>query len=562
MTADIPPGDMSVADLRRLRNAALAQDSSHGLGSMMARLAGVPEDWLRRQATEQLGLLLSEELSDLPARVVIGVIRLADSRRRHALPIRLDDGSVAVLVDDPWDLDLQQWLADRIGGWPRVVWGDRAALRTLIDGVNESTGASGDGPNPILDAGNTPSSYDISLETIEQASSPVVRFVDDVLLEAWRAGASDVHLATLRDGLDVKLRVDGVLVSGPVYKREREPAEVLNRVKVLASLDVSETRIPQDGRFRARLAGRELDFRVSIMPSIFGEDAVVRLLDKAQLRGADSRIELPRLGFPDDIRTQIRALAREPHGLFLVTGPTGSGKTTTLYAALSEVHSGEQKIITIEDPVEYELPGVLQIPVNERKGLTFAVGLRSILRHDPDTILVGEIRDRETAEIAVQAALTGHLVFTSVHANSAYDVVSRFMHMGVDLYSFMSSLNGILAQRLLRLNCSDCSAPMTDASVTRLLEEAGFPATGQKLLRATGCENCRYTGYKGRIAVAEVLPVDERMRELVIQRKPMSQLREHARAAGIQPLRHRALALVASGRTTVDEVTRMIAAND
>lgn len=562
MSDHSPAEDLSLADLRRLRAAAGERPVPQGLSAAMAQVGGLPEPALRRSAAAKLGVLLAEDLADLSGRAFAGPIRLGEARQRSALPVRLDEDVVGVLVDDPWDLDLQQWLAEVLGSWPRLIWGERPALLALINRLNETPGGEAEDPSTAPATSQSSSSYDISRETIEQAASPVVRFVDDVLLEAWRAGASDVHVETLRDGLDVKLRIDGVLVSGPRYQCERQPEEVLNRIKVIASLDVSETRIPQDGRFRARVAGRELDFRVSIMPSIFGEDAVIRLLDKAQLRGADRRIELPRLGFPEETRDQIRALAKEPHGLLLVTGPTGSGKTTTLYAALSEVHSGEQKIITIEDPVEYELPGVLQIPVNERKGLTFAVGLRSILRHDPDTILVGEIRDRETAEIAVQAALTGHLVFTSVHANSAYDVVSRFMHMGVDLYSFMSALNGIVAQRLLRLTCVQCAVTDDNSSTAALLERAGISRAAQQLVRATGCDSCRHTGYKGRTAVAEVLPVDERMRELVIQRQPMSQLREHAYARGVKPLRQRALALAAEGRTTVDEVLRVIAAND
>jgi general secretion pathway protein E len=549
-----------MADLLRARDAVLLVPSDEGLSARLARAGGWPEGPMRRCVAAKLGLMLAEDLDCTIERVLLGPVGLGDARRRAVLPIRLEDGAPAALVDDPCDLDTLQWIAERLGAWPRLIWSDRPAIVSMIDRLNEvpagtERAAGGNGH----DSGG---SHEISRETIEQAGSSVVRFVDDAILEAWRAGASDIHLETTRTGLEVKLRIDGVLVDGARFAGDRSVDEVLNRIKVLASLDVSETRIPQDGRFRARVAGRELDFRVSIMPSIFGEDAVIRLLDKAQLRGADRRIELPRLGFPDEVLAELRELSREPHGMLLVTGPTGSGKTTTLYAMLSEIHSGEQKIVTIEDPVEYELPRVLQIPVNERKGLTFAVGLRSILRHDPDTILVGEIRDRETAEIAVQAALTGHLVFTSVHANSAYDVVSRFMHMGVDLYAFMSALNGIVAQRLLRLNCPHCSAPYEDPRVAKQIGSVHVVDGGAQLVRGRGCAACRQTGYRGRVAIAEVLPVDERLRELVIDRQPASRLREQAQARGARSLRQRALALVAAGRTTIEEMQRVVGAND
>jgi len=546
---------ISVDTLRQCRDAIVNSGGASDLVSALAERLGLVEATLKGIVAEALDVTPIDNLATIAGSVDTTKISIAEARRRLALQATWE-GQIAAVVADPWDLDLQHWLANQLGAWPRLLWGSRTAIETLLDSLNEFDQSTETKTDKLE------TSYDISREQIELASSPVVKFVDEVVLSAWRAGASDIHLETVRDGLVVKLRIDGVLVTGPAYTASRPSAEVLNRVKVLAALDVSETRVPQDGRFRARVAGRELDFRASIMPSIFGEDAVIRLLDKAQLRGSDRRIELPRLGFDEAVRRQVRALAGEPHGMLLVTGPTGSGKTTTLYAALSEVHSGEQKIITIEDPVEYELPGVLQIPVNERKGLTFAVGLRSILRHDPDTILVGEIRDQETAEIAVQAALTGHLVFTSVHANSAYDVVSRFMHMGVDLFSFMSALNGVVAQRLVRLVCNRCALSVaSDETATVLAAEKLSPGDGRFAV-AQGCGECRQTGYKGRTAIGEVLRVDEHLRELVIRREPMSRVREYAAKQGVHSLRHRALQLVAERRTTMQEVSRVIGSHD
>jgi len=332
--------------------------------------------------------------------------------------------------------------------------------------------------------------------------------------------------------------------------------QVISRIKVLAELDIAERRVPQDGRFKVAYAGRDIDLRVSIMPSVHGEDAVLRVLDKDHLTQELQALSLESLGFDDIARAAMRKLAAEPYGMLLVTGPTGSGKTTSLYATIGEINHGLDKIITIEDPVEYQLPGVLQIPVNEKKGLTFARGLRSVLRHDPDKIMVGEIRDGETAEIAVQAALTGHLVLTTVHANNVFDVIGRFLHMGVDPYNLVSALNGIVAQRLLRLNCRFCSvAQQPDAA---LLAESGLAdATGYDFRTGTGCGHCRGTGYKGRRAIAELLVLDDELRELIVTRAPMRQLKEAARARGTRTLREAGLVLVASGETSLAELNRV-----
>jgi len=335
--------------------------------------------------------------------------------------------------------------------------------------------------------------------------------------------------------------------------------QAISRIKVLAELDITERRVPQDGRFKALDRGRAVDFRVSIMPSIFGEDAVLRVLDKQSLyESTRQQLNLDSLGFDAaDIRL-LRRLSHEPYGMLLVTGPTGSGKTTTLYAAISEINSGQDKIITIEDPVEYQLAGVLQIPVNEKKGLTFARGLRSILRHDPDKIMVGEIRDPETANIAVQSALTGHLVFTTVHANNVFDVIGRFMHMNVDLYSFVSALNVILAQRLLRVICPHCVEDHVPEP--SLLAESGLSAMDAQPFQfriGRGCRECRGSGYKGRKAIAELLILNDEIRELITGRAPVRQIKEAARSNGTRFLRESAIAAVKAGVTTLQEINRV-----
>jgi len=398
----------------------------------------------------------------------------------------------------------------------------------------------------------------ISLASLAQDASPVVRLVNSTLYDALRMGASDIHLETTHDGLAVRYRIDGVLLHAASVPGLDTAEQSISRIKVLAELDIAERRIPQDGRFKATVQGREIDFRVSVMPSIHGEDAVLRVLDKRRDDNAGGRLSLERLGHDAATVAAIRAIAAMPHGLLLVTGPTGSGKSTTLYAALSELDNGEAKIITIEDPVEYELAGVLQIPVNDRKGLTFARGLRSILRHDPDKILVGEIRDGETAAIAVQAALTGHLVLTSVHANGALSVVDRFLHMGITPHSLAESLIGVVAQQLVRTLCPHCAQDTT--ANDGLLRHSGLARTDitdWHLRAACGCEHCHGTGYRGRRAVAEVLRLDDGIRDAILRQAPSGELRALARQAGFVSLRRAALTLVAQGVTSLQEANRV-----
>jgi general secretion pathway protein E len=399
---------------------------------------------------------------------------------------------------------------------------------------------------------------DISLLRIREQDSPVVKLVDSTLYDALKLEASDIHLECDNNSMAVKYRIDGLLVPVTQVQGLDTAEQVISRIKVMANLDIAERRVPQDGRFKVRVNGREIDFRVSIMPNIFGEDAVLRLLDRQSLTEAALELRLENLGFEGTVLRQIRQLSARPHGMLLVTGPTGSGKTTTLYAAITEINTGQDKIITIEDPVEYRLPRVLQIPVNEKKGLTFARGLRSILRHDPDKIMVGEIRDDETAQIAVQSALTGHLVFTTVHANNVFDVLGRFLHMGVDPYSFAAALNGVVSQRLLRLNCDHCAADyIPDDDELALASLTREQVSGWQFRKGGGCGQCRGTGYKGRQALAEVLILDDELRELIAAKAPLGRLKEHAARRGMLPLRDDALRLAASGRSTLAEVSRV-----
>ncbi len=378
------------------------------------------------------------------------------------------------------------------------------------------------------------------------------------MYDALKMGASDIHIETGSSGLVIKYRIDGVLMTMNAVEGIDLAEQVLSRIKVISELDIAERRVPQDGRFKVSIHGREVDFRVSIMPCIFGEDAVLRILDKQALSDQVKGLRLDCLGFDDEAIAMLRRLANEPYGMMLVTGPTGSGKTTTLYAAITEINHGKDKIITIEDPVEYQLSGVLQIPVNEKKGLTFARGLRSILRHDPDKIMVGEIRDPETAQIAIQSALTGHLVLTTVHANNVFDVIGRFMHMGVDLYSFVSAMNGILAQRLVRINCPHCAVDCVPDM--KLLTESGITLkqAGEFTFReGHGCGQCRGTGFKGRKAIAELLNLNDEIRELIVAREPIRVIKEAAQRHGTRFLREAAVNLVRQGESTLEEINRV-----
>jgi type IV pilus assembly protein PilB len=400
----------------------------------------------------------------------------------------------------------------------------------------------------------------LSLEHLveERTGSPMIRLVDSIIFAGLERRASDIHIESRDNAVVVKYRIDGVLQQAMMPLAREFQSNLITRIKVMAELDIAERRVPQDGRFRVRYRGRPIDFRVSIMPSIHGEDAVLRILDKESLHEKFHQLRLDILGISERELKRLRRFIREPYGMVLVTGPTGSGKTTTLYAALSEIKSDEDKIITIEDPVEYQIRGITQIPVNEKKGLTFARGLRSILRHDPDKIMVGEIRDNETAQIAIQSALTGHLVFTTVHANNVVDVLSRFLNMGVEPYNFVSALNCILAQRLLRTICEACKRRVDVPS--ELFEESGLDhATwgGREFYEGAGCPNCNQTGFRGRTAIGELLALSDRIRELILDKRPSSEIRRVAREEGMVSLREAALEKVQQGITTLREINKV-----
>jgi general secretion pathway protein E len=486
-------------------------------------------------------------------------LTFSQATQRSCLPVR-NDHDLYLVIADPFDTDLFDWAIEALPMPFEYRIAHRTDILAYLSRHEESLTAM-DGTLSALQSGQTSNAGDIetiSLNSISSDSSPVVRLVNSTLYDALKSGVSDVHLETFAGGLVIKYRLDGVLQHVGTIQGMDMADQTLSRIKVMAELDISERRIPQDGRFKLQMQGRDVDFRVSIMPSIFGEDAVLRLLDRKSLSEKTQQLTLSSLGFDTDIIERVSRMVSEPYGMILVTGPTGSGKTTTLYAALTQINSVEEKIITIEDPVEYQLQGVLQIPVNEKKGLTFARGLRSILRHDPDKIMVGEIRDGETAQIAVQSALTGHLVFTTVHANNAFDVISRFMHMDVDVYSLVAALNGILAQRLVRTICPHCKV---DAEISPdLFEKSAISiedTTGWNFKRGLGCGQCRGTGYRGRKAVAELLILDDEIKEMLIDKQPVRKIRDVARARGMKSLREAALEAVSRGETTLEEINRV-----
>src|SRR5215468_9116961 len=394
--------------------------------------------------------------------------------------------------------------------------------------------------------------------TRDTTVSPVVRLVETIIFTALERRASDIHIEARDAEVAVKYRIDGVLQHAMQPIAKEWHSTVISRIKVLSDLDIAERRVPQDGRFRVKYKGRYIGLRVSIMPASHGEDAVLRVLDKETLSEKFQKLTLDVVGYSDTETKRFRRYIREPYGMVLVTGPTGSGKTTTLYAAINEIKSDEDKIVTIEDPVEYQLRGITQIPVNEKKGLTFARGLRSILRHDPDKIMVGEIRDEETAQIAVQSALTGHLVFTTVHANNVVDVLGRFLNMKVELYNFVSALNCILAQRLVRKICAHCREEVPISA--EAFREAGLdPAAmaGQKFYEGRGCLECDGTGFHGRMAIAELLDLSDRIRGLILERRPAADIKKAAKEEGMEFLRDAALAKVFEGWTTLKEVNKV-----
>jgi type IV pilus assembly protein PilB len=483
--------------------------------------------------------------------------------RHQFLPLKRDGRGLHLAMADPTDLERLDELSNTLH--------TRIVPHVATAGAIEVILRRGDATQRVLQ--EAASGFRISLvretETGEEVldldrlatdseMSPIIKLVDTIIYNAMESRASDIHIETRDTEVQVKYRIDGALYAkvDPIDLAYHQT--LISRIKVMSELDIAERRVPQDGRFRVRYKGRNVDFRVSIMPTIHGEDAVIRILDKEQINDAFKNLNLDVVGFAEEDLRKFRHYIAEPYGMVLVTGPTGSGKTTTLYAALNEIRNEEDKIVTIEDPVEYQLHGITQIPVNEKKGLTFDRGLRSILRHDPDKIMVGEIRDTETAQIAIQSALTGHLVFTTVHANNVIDVIGRFLNMGVEPYNFVSSLNCVLAQRLIRMLCPYCKRgePATEL----VLQESGLrPEEHRETIfySNVGCDACNHTGYRGRTAIHELLDLSDNIREMIVERRPGSEVRRAAVAEGLTSLRESALKKVLAGVSTLHEINRV-----
>jgi general secretion pathway protein E len=548
------------ADFARCRHEAAR--SGRSLIAVLEEDSGLGED----EFIGSLGQALSYPvlgMQALPALApAFNELPLTEAARHGCVPVRLADGSLAIVIGDPFALAAMAAIEERVrepwNWWlahPKAIAAylrRHEDLARALDGVE----SLGDG----TDAGRPGTVAQLSLHSISNDESPIVKLVNSTLYDALKAGASDIHFETEPEGLVIKYRLDGVLSPAARPRGADTADQVLSRLKVMSELDIAERRIPQDGRFQLSFQDRPVDFRVSVMPSIHGEDAVLRVLDKRSLADQVRGLRLDLLGLDADTMRTIRALSAMPYGMLLVTGPTGSGKTTTLYAAVTEINTGQDKIITIEDPVEYQLPGVLQIPVNEKKGLSFARGLRSILRHDPDKILVGEVRDAETAQIAVQAALTGHLVLTTVHANSVFDVIGRIGTMGVDPFSFAAATNGIVAQRLVRMVCEHCARSKKPSR--ELIAASGLDpeaVRGFRFREGLGCGHCRGSGFRGRRAVAELLVLDEEIRELIARRESVRAIRQIAARNGTRVLREAAVDLVRQGVTTLQEINRVTA---
>ena len=497
-------------------------------------------------------ILNAELIATLPSDIPI---------KYHLIPLERKDTALVVAIADPTNVTALDQLELQLGLTLELKIAAKGQIERLIE--------RGAGSQRVL----REASEDFKLQLVKETdkgdevlsidkltadTSPIIRLIDSTLFDALKKRASDIHIEATADGVVIKYRVDGVLFQATETIDSRFQSPIISRIKVMSELDISERRIPQDGRFKVHLGDKSIDFRVSIMPTSFGEDAVIRILDKESIAADMHGLTFEALGFSTREMQRMRSRIREPYGMVLVTGPTGSGKTTTLYAALSEINSVEEKIVTIEDPVEYQVKGVVQVPVNEKKGLTFARGLRSILRHDPDKIMVGEIRDPETAQIAVQSALTGHLVFTTVHANNVFDVLGRFLHMGIDPYSFVSCLNCVLAQRLVRKLCKHCKEPISHDP--ELLKSYGLKAercADANFHDAPGCKECNGLGYSGRSAIVELLEMNDVMREMIAGKASVSELKKQAHADGTIFLRKAALEKVLRGETTFREIDRV-----
>jgi type IV pilus assembly protein PilB len=545
--------------LEHIREARVAAGTERRIVEVLEERSKLsPEAFIMALATT-LGYpaLSMSHLHALEAAYDVLPFALADDR--GCVVFRERGGRLLLAIGDPFDSDLLEWAQARIVAEFTVCLVHHADLAAYLARYEDTVRAMDSIlPDAARVAGEGVVVEDLSFKTIREDSSPVVKLVHSTLWDAFKAEASDIHIESNAGGLVIKYRVDGVLTQAGAVAGTDVAEQVISRIKVMSELDIAERRVPQDGRFRVRYKGRLIDFRVSIMPTVHGENAVLRVLDKESMSEKFTKLSLDVVGFAEKDLTRFRRYIKEPYGMVLVTGPTGSGKTTTLYAALNEIKSEEDKIITIEDPVEYQIRGITQIPVNEKKGLTFARGLRSILRHDPDKILVGEIRDAETAQIAINSALTGHLVFTTVHANNVVDVLGRFLNMGVEPYNFVSALNCILAQRLVRTVCEFCVRDVTYTD-DELLASGLDPAEwhGFKFKEGPGCMECAGTGFRGRSAIHELLELDDEIREMLLAKKPGSEIRKKAKEKGMAFLRDSALDRVRQGVTTLKEINKV-----
>jgi type II secretory ATPase GspE/PulE/Tfp pilus assembly ATPase PilB-like protein len=474
-------------------------------------------------------------------------------------PLQENDGTISVAMPDPDNLDKIGMIENFTQKKVIPFLANRDELEKFLKKSDTYTKVLRDKTETftVKKTGEIADEEVVTIESITEEDDSVIKLLNNIILTAVSKKASDIHIEISNEALNIKYRIDGIL------HQIMEPLDssfhsfLLTRLKVISELDIAEKRVPQDGRFRMKFKQKTIDFRVSIMPGIYGENAVIRILDREMITESIGELKLSQLGFSPYILEKINYYIRQPYGMFLVTGPTGSGKTTTLYAALNEIKDPADKIITIEDPVEYQVEGIMQIPVNEKKGLTFARGLRSILRHDPDKIMVGEIRDPETAQIAIQSALTGHLVFTTVHANNVFDVLGRFIHMGTDTYSFISALNCIAAQRLVRVLCPRCRKPVSlDKEVLAYNRvEKGF--FNQPIFQAVGCEECSGLGYSGRTAIGEILEMTDETKEMILDRKPTSEIKKVAMEQGMIPIRKNGLNCVKAGVTSIEELNRV-----
>jgi type IV pilus assembly protein PilB len=550
----VEPSDDRTSTMKRLDPSELA-------GSDLQQPSAAEQEARARELAERLGLdyvdmsrfrIQNDLFRSIPFDLLL---------RYQFVPQEQLAGRLAIVMAEPTDITKLDELELLLGQPVEVRVGARSAVEELLqhsESAQRVLEEATEGFRLQLVGEDEEGEEVLSIDRISADTSPIIKLVDSTIFNAIQRRASDIHIETRENELVIKYRIDGVLYQAMEPIDKRHHTTVISRIKVMAELDIAEKRIPQDGRFKLRFEGRTIDFRVSVMPSVHGEDSVIRILDKESMSKEFKNLRLEILGFDPGTMTKLRKFIREPYGMVLVTGPTGSGKTTTLYACLSEIQSSEDKIVTIEDPVEYQLRGITQIPVNEKKGLTFARGLRSILRHDPDKIMVGEIRDEDTAQIAVQSALTGHLVFTTVHANNVVDVLGRFLNMKVDLYNFVSALNCVLAQRLVRRICHQCKRQaQVDAT---LLEESGLaPAlyADRTFWEGAGCVECSGTGFHGRTAISELLDLSDRIREIILERRPASEIKRAAHEEGMRFLRESALEKVFEGVTTLREINKV-----